>query len=500
MAGDEQGAGGAHAADLAERFRRAVELQRAGRLGAAERIFLDILEADPRHADAIHHLGVLAFQAGDFADAASVIHDSLVLKPGNAGAWSNLGLALERLERPAEALVAYDRALSLKAAYPEAHFNRGNALRELDRLEEALAAYDAAVAERPGFAEAHVNRGRTLRDLGRLAEAVSAYDAALGLQPGLPTALLNQSFALLAQGDFARGLPQFEARWQQAQLAAAAREWSCPRWDGTQPLAGATVLVHAEQGLGDTLQFCRYARLLAQRGARVILEVQPALAGLLGDVAGVAGVVPRGAGLPGADFHCPLLSLPLALGTTVDAIPGEVPYLAASPRQVAAWQERLGPRRHSPRGLRIGLAWSGNPAYLNDRQRSMALDTLMPLWGADAELVVLHERLREADLATFRANADRLRSFFDELTDFTATAALVQCMDLVVTVDTAAAHLAGALGKPTWILLPFAADWRWLTGRNDTPWYPTARLFRQSRRGDWGGVVADVAAALAARG
>jgi Flp pilus assembly protein TadD len=475
---------------------RAVALHQQGQLGAAERLFIEIVERDPRHADAIHHLGILAFQAGDFHDAVSIIRDSLAVNPRNAAAWSNLGLALERSGRAEQALVAYDRALALKPAYPEAHYNRGNALRELDRLEEALASYDAALAHRRDYLEAQVNRGRTLRDLGRLAEAVAAYDAALRLRPGFPPAELNQAFARLALGDFARGLPQFEARWHDGQLAGATRTFPVPLWDGREPLDGTTILVHAEQGLGDTLQFCRYVPVLAGRGARVVLEAQGPLVGLLRGLGGASAVVARGEPLPGADFHCPLLSLPLACGTTVDTIPREVPYLSAPAERVRHWESRLGPRRHSARGLRIGVAWSGNAAYRNDRQRSLPLAALGPLFGADADIVSLQDHLREEDKAAFRANADRIRSFAEDLTDFTETAALASCMDLVVTADTAAAHLAGALGRRAWIMLPFAADWRWLDGRTDSPWYPAARLFRQPRRGDWAAVAGAVRAAL----
>lgn len=481
---------------VAARFARAVALHRQGRPAAAERLLIGIVEEDPRHAGAIHHLGILAFQAGDFHDAASIIRDALAIDPRNAAAWSNFGLALERTGRPGQAVGAYDRALALKPAYPEAHYNRGNALRELERLDEALQSYDEALRHRPDYLEAHVNRGRTLRDLGRLAEAVAAYDEALRLRPGFPPAELNQAFARLALGDFARGLPQFEARWQEGQLAGAARTFPAPLWDGAESLAGATILVHAEQGMGDTLQFCRYVPLLAARGARVVLEAQPPLTGLLRGLPGAAAVVARGEALPEADFHCPLLSLPLAFGTTLATIPVGVPYLAAAPDRVRHWEARLGPRRHSARGHRVGLAWSGNAAYRNDRRRSMPLEALVPLFGADVDLVSVQDHVREDDRPVFRANADRMRSFADELTDFTETAALAACMDVVVTVDTAAAHLAGAIGRPLWLMLPFAADWRWLTGRADSPWYPTARLFRQPRQGDWGAVVAAVRAAL----
>jgi tetratricopeptide (TPR) repeat protein len=483
--------------DVAALFQRAVALHQQGQLGAAEQVYLQVVQRDPRHAEAIHHLGVLAFRAGAFADAVRLIGDSLALQRRNAAAHSNLGLALQQLGRLEEALASFERALALQADFPEALYNRANVQRELGRPEAALAGYDDALRRRPAYVEAHVNRGRTLRDLGRMDEAIAAYDAALRLQPGFATAELNQGIVRLALGDFARGLAQFEARWREPQLAAAARRLPMPVWDGSAPLAGATLLLHAEQGLGDTLQFCRYVPLLAARGARVVLEVQAPLAGLLRRMPGVAAVVTRGEELPRADFHCPLVSLPLRCGTTLATIPAGDAYLQADVQRVARWAERLGARRA---GLRIGLVWSGNPAHRNDRTRSLPLAMLLhPLLEADAELVSLQKEVpSEDDVAVAAAHAERLRSFGAELADFDDTAALTACVDLVIAVDTAVAHLAGALGKPLWLLLPFAADWRWLMTRSDSPWYPTARLFRQPRPGDWASVLEELRLALPA--
>jgi tetratricopeptide (TPR) repeat protein len=480
--------------DIATLFRDAVQAHQAGRLGQAERGYLKVVEIDPRHAEAIHYLGVLAYQANDFRDAVRIIAESLAITPSNPAAWSNFGLALERLARFDEAIASYDRALALKPEYPEALYNRGNALRELGRLEESLASYDQALAQRAGLVETLVNRGRTLAELGRLEDALDSYDRALALAPHLPAAQLNAAVTRLALGDFERGLPLYEARWSEAQLQAAARIFTAPQWDGVEPVSGATILLHAEQGLGDTLQFCRYATVLAAQGARVILEVQPPLVSLLQTLAGVAAVVARGAELPEFDLHCPLLSLPLACGTTLGSIPAAVPYLHADPARVTRWRERLDGRRP---GLRIGLISSGNPQYNKDRNRSVPLARFEPLFTVDRDFISLQKEFREEERDVLRRRADRIRSFADELSDFTETAALIDCMDLVIAVDTAGAHLAGALGKPLWLLLPFAPDWRWLRDRTDSPWYPTARLFRQPARGDWDSVISAIGDALA---
>jgi tetratricopeptide (TPR) repeat protein len=482
--------------DIAARFREAARLHQAGRLDEAETIYREIIDRDHSHAEAIHHLGVIAFQTGAVVQAVDIIGDALRLQPDNPGALSNLGLALEQLGRHEEALGCYQRAVALKPAYPEAHYNRGNVLRDLGRGEEALASYDKALRHQPKFVAAHVNRGRTLRDLGRLQEAESAYARALYLQPGLAVAELNKSFVHLVQGDFRRGLPLFEARWREAQMAGAMRSFAAPQWDGRESLEGATLLLHAEQGLGDTLQFCRYAPLLAAQGARIVLEVQPPLVGLLRGLQGVADVVARGEPLPAFDFHCPLLSLPLVCGTTLDTIPAQPAYLAADPARIEAWQRRLGPRRHAPGGRRIGLVWSGSAGHLNDRHRSIPLAALTPLFTGQHEFVGLQGEIRREDVGVLRAHADHLRSFADELVDFAETAALAAGMDLVIAVDTAGAHLAGALGRPLWLLLPFAADWRWLTARSDSPWYPSARLFRQGRPEDWASVIDAIGRAL----
>lgn len=481
--------------EVVARFKEAVALHQSGRLGAAEAAYRQIIELDPTHAEAIHHLGVIAYQAGHYQDALRIIRDSLRLNPRNPGALSNYGLALERVQRFEEALAAYDRALELKPAYPEALYNRGNALRELDRLEEALASYDKALIHRPKYVEAHVNRGRTLADLGRLQEALSAYDRALALAPDLAAAQLNQAVARLALGDFPQGLPQYEARWFDEQLAGVARTFMAPQWDGFESVAGSTILLHAEQGLGDTIQFCRYAPLLAAQGARVILEVQPALVSLMQTLEGVDKVLAQGESLPEFDLHCPLLSLPLAFGTTLETIPAEVPYLRPDPARVAIWQARIGSRPRAA-GRHIGLISSGNPRYNKDRSRSVPLHQLEPLLTCDCDFVSLQKEFREEERDVLRRRADRIRSFAEELTDFAETAALIACLDLVIAVDTAGAHLAGALGKPLWLLLPYAPDWRWLRDRTDSPWYPTARLFRQPQRGDWESVVAELAAAL----
>jgi Flp pilus assembly protein TadD len=474
-------------------FSDAVVLHQRGDLAGAEVRYRELLAVQPGHPDALHHLGLIAYSTGHLEEAAGHIEESLRRKPGNAAAHANLGLVRhDRGDYPG-ALAACDAALRLQRNYPEAHYNRGNTLRALGRLEDAIASYERALRLRPDFVGPLVNRARTLRDLGRLDAALAGNARALAVAPDLAQAHLNQAMLHLLHGDFARGFPEFEWRWHDPQLAGARRDFGVPQWRGDTDLAGRTLLIHAEQGLGDTLQFVRYAPLAAQRGARVLLEVQPSLRTLVASLPGGVEVLARGAALPPVDLHCPLLSLPLAFGTRLETIPAGPPYLRPDPARIAHWREQLGPRT----GLRIGLVWSGNPDHNNDRSRSLPLAALQPLFPLGREFVSLQQDIRPADLATLQAAGLPLRHFGEALHDFMDTAALASCVDLVIAVDTAGAHLAGAIGRPLWLLLPWIPDWRWLLERSDSPWYPSARLFRQPRRGDWDAVVACLGAALA---
>jgi tetratricopeptide (TPR) repeat protein len=474
-------------------FAEAVTLHQRGDLEGAEVRYRQVLGLQPGHADALHHLGLIAYAAGMLDEAAGHIGDSLRRKPANAAAHANLALVHHARGDYAGALAECDAALRLQRQFPEAHYNRGNALRELGRLEDAIASYERALRLRPDFVGPLVNRARTLRDLGRFDAALAGNARALTLAPELAEAHLNQAMIQLLRGDFERGLPGFEWRWRDPQLAAARRDFPVPQWRGDTDPAGRAVLVHAEQGLGDTLQFARYAPLLAARGARVVLEVQPPLRELLRTLPGEVEVIARGDALPPMDLHCPLLSLPLAFGTRLGSIPAPVGYLKADPARVAQWQARLGPAV----GPRIGLVWSGNPEHNNDRNRSLPLAALGPLFRPGLEFVSLQPAIRASDQPALQSGQLALRHFGDELQDFADTAALASCLDLVIAVDTAGAHLAGALGRPLWLLLPWLPDWRWLLDRDDSPWYPTARLFRQPRAGDWASVITAVGAALA---
>ena len=385
---------------------------------------------------------------------------------------------------------AATRALALQPAHAEALANRGAALRMLGRIDEALADYDRALAAAPDSADAHNNRGVALGALNRHGEAIEAYTRALALRPSYDRARFNRALSRLVTGDFEAGWADHEYRWTGSEMQPGPRALPGRAWDGSEDLRGKTILVYAEQGLGDAIQFSRYVPLLDRSGARVLLEVHAPLVRLLQAVEGADRVIATGSPLPPFDLHCALMSLPFALRTRADSIPAPIPYLKAATPDIARWRERL---RDAP-GVRVGLAWSGSRTLRNDANRSMALDRMAPLAAPGRTLIAVQKDIRDADRPALSAMG--VRSFGEALADFADTAALMESLDVIVSVDSSPAHLAGALGRPVWVLLPFSPDWRWMLDREDSPWYPTARLFRQSRIGDWDGVIGRVADAL----
>ena len=469
--------------------------------------------------------------SGRYGEAEAAYRAALRLQADDAEAWSNLGLALQAQRRLAEAEACQQQALRIDPAYPEAHNNLGLAQYEQGRVAEAGNSFHGALRLRPDYANAMLNLGTALQSLNRLAEAEACYrDAlargarpaqvlnnlglllgergrseeaeaacreALAHAPGQADARTNLALILLLRGAFEEGWREYEARWQVGSMAGGLQRFVQPLWLGDAPLHGKTILLHAEQGFGDTLQFCRYAPLVAEAGARVLLEVQPALCRLMAGLPGVDAVIPTGESLPAFDLHCPLMSLPLAFGTTTDSIPAAVPYLRADPSEVAVWRRRL----ETLPGRRVGLVWGGSSrldqphAAAIDRRRSMPMQALAPLAGvAGCSFVSLQLGPPARQPAPPGLH---LHDPTDGLRDWADTAALVQALDLVISVDTAVAHLAAALGRPVWLLNRYDTCWRWLLGRDDSPWYPTLRQFRQPAPGDWDTPVALVAQALA---
>ena len=494
------------AIDVSQRLGAGLQCLQQGRLEEAWRAFSEVIAADPANAMAFHLRGLVYLQAGQAQEAIGDLRQAVLLNPRDAVGHSNLAGALREAGAYDEALASGERAIGLDPAFAEAYLHCGNALLDLARPAEALARYDQAIARQPKDPRPHSNRGAALRSLNRLPDAARSYERAMALDPVTPEIKANCGFAHLGLGDYAKGLPLFEERWNNRAMQAylQSRAFAAPFWRGQEALEGKTLLLHSEQGFGDILQFCRYAPLAADRGARVVVEVDAALKPLMRSLRGVDQVVAQGEPLPPIDLHCPMMSLPFAFGTTLETIPGRTPYLSADPALTAAWRARLGPRRRP----RVGLAWSSGVrpdqpelAAVNGR-RNLPLAKLAALRGLNVDFVSL-QKGQPAE-AAFDAldpaawDGPPILNVAAALTDFSQTAALMTALDLVVSVDTSIPHLSGALGRPVWVMNRFDPCWRWLQGRTDSPWYPTARLFRQPAMGDWDSVLAEVRQALAA--
>jgi tetratricopeptide (TPR) repeat protein len=535
---------------------RGVLQQQLQQLGAAEASYKQAITLRPHYADAYFDLGTLQSDAGRVTDALTSFDAAIAAAPDHAGAHAGRGLALMALGQPDAAVASFEMAIRLKPDFTRAygslaqaqeilgllvearashaqavlldpqdatiHFNRGSFLSDLKDWKGAIESYQAAIALKPDFADAFCNlglakqeggqvdaalesystaleinpaaatvfnnRGNLYRSKGQFDEALMDYRQAIALEPNFAEAHYNIGQLALLQGNFAAGWPGYEWRRQiEEALAANTRVLPQPAWFGDYPLEGKRIFLHAEQGLGDTIQFCRYVRLVASLGANVTLEVQPSLGNLLANIDGVSKLILFGDPIPPADCQCSIMSLPGAFKTTLDTIPCQVPYLRADPLKVAHWHRILGPRKR----LRIGLAWSGNPSNRNDHNRSVDLARWIDHLPDECEYICLQKEIRDADRRIL-SSSTKFTNIESHNQNFTDTAALVETLDLVISVCTSLAHLSGAMGQKTWILLPFLPDWRWLMNRRDTPWYPTATLYRQPVAGDWDSVMEEV--------
>jgi tetratricopeptide (TPR) repeat protein len=470
-------------------------LRRLGRNQEAESYYERVLRLKGDHPEALLSRAELLRRQRKFADAIAACRRVIEIKPDLADAYNTMGAALQEQGNIDEAVGAYEKAIELTPAYAGAHSNLGYALHAKGRIAEAMGHYDKAIEIRPDLPEVHNNIGNLHRDRLDLDAAVAAYERAIYFQPNHTDAHWNRALAWLLQGNFKRGWPEYEWRW--LNFPEERRHFRLPLWDGSYDIAGKTILLHAEQGVGDTIQFARFAPLVAAKGATVNLEVQRELEPLFQGFPDVARTITRGDPLPPFDCHCPLLSLAFALGiVSHETIRSDVPYLTPHPPLVRRWQDALRPHAQS---FKVGLSWAGSPIHRRDRERSMSLQQLASLGGVDG---VTFFSLQKGDPSRETAAPPEglpLIDFTQQLHDFADTAALVSQLDLVITVDTAVAHLAGALGKPVWVLLQYSPDWRWLLGREDTPWYPTMTLLRQQALSDWSAPIAAATQKLRAR-
>ena len=507
-----------------DRLHDAFSRHQEGALEEARSLYLEILRDEPSHFDANHLLGLLEGQVNQLLASVHFLCRALSLRPDHVQSHWHLGEAFIQMEYYAaaiacfrrarhvdptfkeawvreanilevagvteEAVNAYTEALALDPLNATVQFSMGNTLKGADRFQAAIRHYRRSLIVLPGQFDVYVNLGNALKETNQLDPACEAHGFAARLQPSNPLPPFNQSLILLLQGKYGAGWRRFEARWDVV-LKDERRQIRKPRWTGRENLAGRTLFVYPEQGLGDTIQFCRYLPLLSAMGVRVIFEAPPELKALLKSLSGAITLIQPGFPAPAFDFHSPLLSLPGAMGTTLATIPSKIPYLRPPADRMGFWLARL---KTSERP-KIGLVWSGGTVFRNDRNRSISLTQLAPILSLPFEFHALQKVLREQDQEAI-ADFPQLTFHGEHLHDFGDTAALIEAMDLVLTVDTSVAHLAGALGKPVWILLPFAPDFRWLLDRTDSPWYPSARLFRQKENREWSSVLEEVRQAL----
>jgi tetratricopeptide (TPR) repeat protein len=414
------------------------------------------------------------------AAAVEPANDALAEDCHTAAALNNRGTVLTKLKRYDEAFASFDKALALRPDYADALCNRGLALADLGRYDEALAHYERALRINPNFGNAHFNRGNAYLALNRLNEAVASYRAAAALEPDNADIAFNEALARLCMGDFREGWKKYEYRWTRKKNPVQRPVYPRPLWRGETDLNGKVILLCCEQGMGDTIQFVRYAPLLAELGAKVLLGVHGPLTDLMRSVPGISQVFADGETLPHFDLYCPLLSLPMLFGTELSSIPARVPYIRPYQERVAQWRERVPDNGR----LRVGICWAGTSAHLNDRQRSIPLETFAAILSVPGlDLISLQKDVdgRGAEILRRHGVAELGRDF----ADFADTAAVMTMLDLVISVDTSVAHLAGAMAKAVAVLVAFSPDWRWMLERTDTPWYPTMRLFRQPAIGDW---------------
>jgi tetratricopeptide (TPR) repeat protein len=484
-------------------FNLGCALHDQGQLDEAAAAYRDAIRIDPDLAAAHSNLGNILRSLGRFDEAVAACRQAIRLDPGLADAHCNLGTALHDQGKHEEAVAAYGQAIGLNPNLAAAHYNLGSARYDQGEVDEAMAATRHAIRIKPDYAEAYNNLGVLLTELRQLPEALASYDRALAIRPDYADCHLNRGLLLLLRGSFAQGWEEYEWRWKTPHVAP--RQSPVPRWQG-EDLAGKTILLHGEQGLGDALQFMRFVPEVKALGANVVLEVDRSLVRLARTLDAADAIIAAGDEIPHVDCCCPLMSLPKMFKTDAGSMPSRVPYLRTDPAAAMTWKERLAAYSQ----LRIGLCWAGGPGFSRPRvdgartnrtfARSMTLAHLAPLAALDDVVLVslqkgaASKQLQESVLQSVLPVMD----WTGEIGDFADTAALVDVLDLVISIDTSVAHLAGALGKPVWLLNRFDSSWQWLTDRDDSPWYPTMRIFRQPRPGDWDAVVGAVKDALLA--
>ena len=531
---------------------QAVECQNKGDNESAKNLYQQVVKLQPGNFECWHLLGIFEYQNQNYDEALKLFKKVVTINSRFAPVYSNIGLVLQDLKRHEEAVTSYDKAIELDPTLYAAYNNRGNALKDLGNLDQALVSYlkalvylpsypealynlaeifklmhrwsesldyyNRAIYAHPSYAEAYNNRGLLLQSLNRVDEAIESFDQTIQIWPDYAPAHSNKSLALLLKGNYRQGWEEHEWRWRMKEFTSAQRNFQQPQWVG-QGLLGAgndvysfsnsipkdpnevwvssvkssndlqskTILIHCEQGIGDTLQFCRYVPFVLKAGAQVLFEVQEPVFSLMKQIVPDHCLIKQGGAIPPFDYHCPLISLPYALRDTVGDIPVKQSYLRSELKYTEKWSDKLG-KKSKPR---IGFVWSGNVYHHNDFFRSISLEILLPYLltlSQYFQCIGLQKELREGDQDILRKVPDWI-DVSESIESFEDTAALCDLVDVIITVDTSVAHLAGAMGRPTLLMLPFAPDWRWLMDRADSPWYPSVKLYRQAAISDWKSVL-----------
>jgi len=465
-------------------FECGLKFHQLGDLINAEKIYLEVLKIDDKHHDSIHYLGVLAYQQKRFEDAIDLIEHSIQLNSRNAAAYTNRGNVLKDVNRLTEAADSYKKALSINPNSSEAFANLGIIFKEMNQIEMALSSYEMALDINPNYSQAYFNKGNALKEIKLIDEALLFYEKAITLNPNYQEAIFNKAISLLLKEEIVIGFKDYESRWRLEDFISGKKVTTKPLWLGDKSLFNKTILIHSEQGLGDTLQFVRYLPFFLSLGASVFFEVEEKLIKILSPTySSICTFIPKGSKLPDFDFHCPLLSLPLAFKTNLDTIPSSLSYLSFEEESIDKWKSRI-----TSIGFKIGINWQGSYTKI-DLGRSFPLSLFSEISKiSEVRLISLQKGFGVEQLHNLPEGmmVETLGDDFDAGPDaFIDTASVMKCLDLVITSDTSIAHLAGALGVPTWIALKYVPDWRWLLDRPDSPWYPTMRLFRQKERGNW---------------
>lgn len=471
--------------EIQKMFNEAIKFHQTGKLNEAKELYEKILKINPNHSDALHLLGLIFNSLNQKDKAVEFITKAISILKYEVY-YFNLATVFQEQNKIEEAIDMYEKAISINPNYEKAYYNLGRAFQEQNKLHKAITMYEKAISINFNYYGAYNNLSILYRAQNRLDEAIVMHEKAIAINPNYAEAhYWNKSLIYLSKGDLKEGFELYECRWQQ-DVSLLKRNFTQPLWLGKDSLNGKTILVHSEQGLGDTLQFCRYIPMVVKLNVKVIFEVEKPLLPLLKQIEGVVEFIIKGETLPSFDYHCPLLSLPHAFNTTLETIPPVLSNIKISEDKINYWKEKL----KNISKPKIGLVWNGNPEHKNDHNRSLSLDKLINFLPKEFEYISLQKEIRTEDKSVLENS--NISFFGNELNDFEDTSALIQNVDLVVSVDTSVAHLAGTLNKKTFVLLPFSPDWRWMLNRDDSPWYPSVKLFRQKEIANWDSVLKEL--------